>query len=90
MTAEASKAHVRNVSPQAPPQNAVHELREELGLSKVDLARLANLSEKTIARIERRIQGFRAVTYRRVLIGLNKARRHGGKTELSYQDVFPA
>jgi DNA-binding XRE family transcriptional regulator len=89
MTAEPLKKLVSHSQAQVPPSNRVHEFREELGLSKVDLGRLANLSEKTIARIERQQKGFRTVTYRRVLNGLNRMRRREGHKELSFEDVFP-
>lgn len=89
MRSDAPRKPVPNPPTQPPPSTKVHDYREELGLSKVDLARLANLSEKTIARIERRQMGFRAVTYRKIFNGLNKARRREGHKELSFEDVFP-
>lgn len=67
----------------------MHEYREELGLTKVELARLASLSDKTIARVERSAQQFRSVTYRKILIALNRARRQQGLPDLKYDQVYP-
>jgi predicted transcriptional regulator len=71
------------------PTNTVHQHREDLGLSKVDLAKRAKLSDKTIARVERSEKRFRSVTYRRIFNALNKARREEGLAELVYEQVFP-
>ena len=90
MTAMESRPAPINPSEAPPPANNVKRYREELGLSKVDLAGLAKLSDKTIARIERQQQRFRTVTYQRVLLGLNRARRQNSLKELSYEDVFPS
>jgi predicted transcriptional regulator len=81
-----SDEHSSNAKPSS---NRTHEYREELGLSKVELARLASLSDKTIARVERSEQRFRSVTYRRIFNALNKARREEGLAELVYEQVFP-
>jgi predicted transcriptional regulator len=72
-----------------PPTNNLHQYREELGLSKVDLARLAELSDKTIARIEKKKEVFRSITYRRIFNALNKVRRKEGLSELDFEQLFP-
>jgi predicted transcriptional regulator len=72
-----------------PPANNLHEYREEVGLSKTDLAKLSDLSDKTIARIEKQKETFRSTTYRRVFNALNKARRKESMAELKFDDVFP-
>jgi DNA-binding XRE family transcriptional regulator len=69
-------------------RNAVQRHREELGLSKADLAKLADVSYSTIGRLETECHA-RAATYHRILHGLNKARISAGLTELKLDDIFP-
>jgi len=73
-----------------PPANNVHEYRRELGLRKVELARLSGLSDKTIQRIERQEKNFEETTYRKIFNALNKQRRKDELPELRYEEVFPA
>ena len=80
----------RPASAPKPIPNKVHQHREALGLTKVELARMAKLSDKTIARVERSEKGFRAVTYHRILNALNRERRTQGQVELKYDDLFAA
>jgi len=68
--------------------NRVKNLRVELGLSRVQLAKLADLSEKTLDRVERGNQAFRETTYRKVFNALNKARAKEGLPALVYQNLF--
>ena len=72
------------------PKNRVRESRVELGLTKVELAKLASLSEKTVDRVEKGQRGFRETTYRRLFNALNKARVRESLSLLAYTDVFPA
>jgi predicted transcriptional regulator len=72
-----------------PIPNNVRKHRKELGLSKVELARLSHLSEKTIARIEKEQEAFAPTTYYKIRNGLNRARKNDDKAELSLRDVFP-
>jgi len=76
------------LSSTAPPNN-LHRFREEIGLSKAELARMAKLNEKTIARVERRKMRFRIETYRKIFNALNAGRRSEGFGELRYDEVFP-
>lgn len=73
----------------APIPNNVRQYRKELGLSKVELARLSNLSEKTISRIEKEAEAFALTTYYKVRNGLNKARRNEGEPDLTVGGLFP-
>ena len=71
------------------PPNNLHKFREEIGLSKAELARMAKLNEKTIARVERREMTFRVETYRKIFNALNIARRRAGFKEPTFEEVFP-
>jgi len=70
--------------------NSVKNLRFELGLSRVDLAKLSGLSEKTVDRIELGNQSSRETTNRKIFNALNKARAKEGLPTLAYEDLFPA
>ena len=71
-----------------PPPNRLREMREMLGLTRADLARLSDVSDKTIARVESSQRGFREVTYRRILNGLNMGRNRRGLASLSFDSLF--
>ena len=71
-----------------PPPNRLRELREMLGLTRADLARLSAVSDKTIARVESSQRGIRDVTYRRILNGLNMGRNRRGLASLSFDSLF--
>jgi transcriptional regulator with XRE-family HTH domain len=68
--------------------NRVKDLRVELGLTRVEFARLAELSEKTLDRVERGAQTFRETTYRKIFNALNRARTKEGLSALGYQELF--
>ena len=96
MIASPGSISPENPQPKRVP-NRLETIRVELGLSKAELARLSDLSEKTITRLEDQMDGhrengerFRAVTYSRILNALNSVRRKIGKAELSQADVFPS
>ena len=72
-----------------PRNNHVKELRLELGLTRVELAKLADLSEKTVDRAERGTKDLRETTYRRIFNALNKARARESLRALMYRDLFP-
>ena len=82
-----SKPHARDKLTSA-KANRAKDLRLELGLTRVELARLADLSEKTLDRVERGAQSFRETTYRKIFNALNKARTKEGLPALVYQDLF--
>lgn len=69
--------------------NRVKESRLELGLTKVELAKLASLSEKTVDRVERGKHAFRETTHRKVFNALNKVRVRENLSPLTYADLFP-
>jgi predicted transcriptional regulator len=75
--------------PPIPNPNHLQQYREELGLPKTELARLADLTDKTIGRVEKAKEAFRRVTYRKILIALNKARKSEAMAPLELSDVFP-
>jgi predicted transcriptional regulator len=70
--------------------SSVKSLRFELGLSRVDLAKLSGLSEKTVDRIESGNQSSRETTTRKIFNALNKARAKEGLANLAYEDLFPS
>jgi DNA-binding XRE family transcriptional regulator len=85
----ATKRHSTKSSPAKGGQSSrVKNLRVELGLTRVQLAKLADLSEKTVDRVERGNQVFRETTYRKVFNALNKARAKEGMAALVYQKLF--
>lgn len=72
----------------APRSLANH--RASLNLTMTDLASMAGLSEKTIARLESGRSGkYRRVTYEKVVKALNEVRRRRNLSPLSAKDVFP-
>jgi predicted transcriptional regulator len=73
-----------------PPANNVREHRKEAALRKVELARLAGLSDKTIQRVERMEQNFDPMTYRKIFNALNRERKKQDKPELRFEEVFPS
>jgi len=83
-----SPRSTRRHSPVGAQDNRVKDLRFELGLTRVELAKLADLSEKTVDRVERANQAFRETTYRKIFNALNKARAKEGLSTLAYQDLF--
>ena len=90
-----SMVKANNPRPQDKPPTSsggprLKEQRVELGLSRVELARLADLSEKTIDRVERGNQAFRDTTYRKIFNALIKARAKEGLSALAYSDLFLA
>ena len=70
--------------------NRLRDLRVELGLTRVALAKIAELSEKTIDRFERGDQTLRETTNRKIFNALNKARTREGLPALVYNDLFAA
>ena len=88
--AKASNPRPQDKSPISPGGPRLKAQRVELGLSRVELARLADLSEKTIDRVERGNQAFRDTTYRKIFNALNKARAKEGLGALAYSDLFLA
>jgi len=77
-------------TPAEQAKNRVKELRLELGMTRVELAKLASLSDKTIDRIERGEQRFRETTGRKIFNALNKIRLRDGLESLVYADLFPS
>lgn len=82
------KQHSMRRHAQETMDNRVKALRFELGLTRVELAKLAELSEKTIDRVECGNQALRETTYRKVFNALNKARVREGLPLLVYHDLF--
>lgn len=75
----------------APIPNSLKDQREKvLGLSKKDLSRLCDVSEKTIQRVERHKRGFRRVTYTKILKGVNKARKKDDLAPIPIEELFPS
>jgi len=72
-----------------PRNNRIKDLRLELGLTRVELAKLADLSEKTVDRAEHGKQDLRETTCRKIFNALNKARAKESLRALAYQDLFP-
>jgi DNA-binding XRE family transcriptional regulator len=85
------KDQEKNKKPAKPavPPNKVRDYRKQLGLRKVELARLSGLSEKTIQRLEK-LKLLDETTYWKILKALNKARRADGLSELRFEDIFPS
>lgn len=52
-------------------KNKVKESRESEAISRAELARVSNLSEKTIKRVEDGTRSFTSVTKNRIVNGLN-------------------
>ncbi len=69
-------------------QNRVKELRLELGLTRVALAKLADLSDKTLDRLERGSQELRETTCRKIFNALNRARAKESLSALEYSELF--
>ena len=90
LMAKASIPRPQDKSPTGSGGPRLKAQRVELGLSRVELARLADLSEKTIDRVERGNQAFRDTTYRKIFNALNKARAKEGLSALAYSDLFLA
>jgi len=78
----------RRHAPGGKRESHVKDLRVELGLTRVELAKLAELSDKTVDRVERGNQALRETTYRKIFNALNKARAKEGLSALAYQDLF--
>jgi len=74
----------------ADSKNRVRDSRVELGLTKVELAKLASVSAKTVDRVERGEHAFRETTYRKIFNALNKVRARETMILLVYTDLFPA
>ena len=90
---EMAKAVTRKKNPvpaRQPVENQVRHYRKRvLGLSKAELARSCKVSEKTIYRIEQKLERFREDTYDKVLIGINKLLSALDKAEVTMKDLFP-
>lgn len=84
MSPRSTERHVAD----EPRNNRVKDLRLELGLTRIGLAKLADLSEKTVDRAERGNQDLRETTYRKIFNALNKARAKESLRALAYQDLF--
>jgi DNA-binding XRE family transcriptional regulator len=69
-------------------ESRVKKLRFELGLSRVELAKLALVSEKTIDRVEAGTHTLRETTCRKVFNALNKIRSREGLSILNYDSLF--
>jgi DNA-binding XRE family transcriptional regulator len=69
-------------------QNRVKEFRLELGLTRVALAKMADLSEKTLDRLEGGSPQLRETTYRKVFNALNRARTQESLSTLKYEELF--
>jgi transcriptional regulator with XRE-family HTH domain len=80
------KARKKPGGGKAPPNN-LRQIRESEGLKITDLAELANVSTRTITRIEYRNPNVTATMKNRVLIGLNVHPKR--KREYTLQDMFP-
>ena len=87
--AKAQSHSIRRPRNQGRGSNSVKSLRFELGLSRVELAKLSGLSEKTVDRIELGNQSSRETTNRKIFNALNKARAKEGLPTLAYEDLFP-
>jgi len=85
----ATKKPTTSVTVAQPPENNVHRFREEAGCSKADLAKVAELSEKTVARVERRKQVFRRTTYYKILNALNQVRQRAGLDKVTFEELYP-
>ena len=78
----------RRHAPGGKRKSHVKVLRVELGLTRVEFAKLAELSDKTVDRVERGNQAFRETTYRKIFNALNKARAKEGLSALVYKNLF--
>ena len=70
-------------------ENNLKKIRINLGLTVTALAKLADVSTKTISQLERLIRDATKVTKSKIVIGLNLA-LEPDETRLTYEDVFPA
>jgi len=70
-------------------ENNLKKIRINLGLTITALAKLADVSTKTISQLERLIRDATKVTKSKIVIGLNLA-LEPDETRLTYKDIFPA
>jgi DNA-binding XRE family transcriptional regulator len=68
-------------------KNRLREIRISEGLPAAELSRLAKISEKTIARVEKGTRTCAPTTKHRILKGLNSY--DGRSKDYKYSDVFP-
>lgn len=66
------------------PESNLRDLRESLGLTQVDVARLSGVSAATVRGIESRSRSVSRVTKFRILNGLKKK-----QPAFSLRDIFP-
>jgi len=69
--------------------NRLQEIRICEGLSVVELARLAELSDRTIRDIEKGRRPGKDLTAHKILIGLNRNPKRVRKEEYAFEEVFP-
>ena len=73
-----------------PVENNVRHYRKKvLAVSKAELARSCKVSDKTIYRIEQKLERFREDTYDKILVGINKELRERSQPEVAMKDLFP-
>ena len=71
-------------------ENNLHRYRVEvLALSMTELASVAGVSVRTIARIEKETFPIREITYRKVYNALVSCFRSGGSEPPQFVEVFP-
>jgi transcriptional regulator with XRE-family HTH domain len=68
--------------------NRLKELRTAEGLTITELARLANISTKVISQTERLLKDPTEVTKRKIVNGLNAAKKTGAKP-YEFEYIFP-
>jgi hypothetical protein len=80
-------------APQEKPKpipNRVQHYREKiLALSKTEFARMCDLSDKTIQRIELQQRGFRKTTYYRIYNVMKTELAKNGHGDLALNDLYP-
>jgi transcriptional regulator with XRE-family HTH domain len=69
-------------------RNRLKDRRIAEGLTITDLARLSNISTKVISQTERLLKDPTAVTKRKIVNGLNTARKPGDKP-YDFEYIFP-
>ena len=69
-------------------RNSLKDLRISSGLTITELARLSNISTKVISQTERSLKNPTEVTKRKILNGLNAAKKPGEKP-YDFDYVFP-
>ena len=69
-------------------RNRLKDRRISDGLTITELARLSNISTKVISQTERLLRDPSEVTKRKILNGLNSAKKQG-VAHYDFEDIFP-